>query len=63
MFNIHVLIPNVFPFFISNVSNKVYIFNREFLEGLLWVSMVVMVVVVDDSVAIITITSSMLIIM
>ncbi len=62
MFNIHVLIPNVFPFFISNVSNKVYIFHREFLEGLLWVSMVVMVVV-DDSVAIITITSSMLIIM
>lgn len=48
MFNIHVLIPNVFPFFISDVSNKVYIFHREFLEGLLWVSMVVMVVVVDD---------------
>ncbi len=62
MFNIHVLIPNVFPFFISNVSNKVHIFHKEFLEGLLWVSMVVMVVV-DDSVAIITITSSMLIIM
>ena len=59
MFDIHVLIPYVLPLY-QKQRTKVHI-SQGILEGLFWVSMVVGVVV-DDSVATITITSSILII-
>ena len=61
MFYIPALISYVLPSFISKVSNKSSHISQGILEGLLWASMVVGVVI-DDSVATIIITSSMLII-